>query len=164
MIEETPADYHGRIIGEDMAVCCMRAGHPLARSNVLTQQDYLAWSHIKITMGGDKDGFIDAHLRKSQASRTIKLAVPFFSAALTVLQQSDALLTLPEHIARTWAGQAEVCYRPIAFMQHQFRYWVVWHSRTQPSPEQQWFRQFIYQHCRGSKFLSPGDHLPLTLA
>ncbi|UZE22470.1 LysR family transcriptional regulator [Pseudomonas sp. B21-056] len=160
MIDETPADYHGRIIGEDVAVCCMRTSHPLAVCTTISQRDYLAWPHIKITVGGDKDGFVDAHLRKQQLARNLKLSVPYYCAALSVLQQSDALLTLPEHIARRWAEQAEICFRPLSFIEHQFRYWVVWHSRSQTSAEQQWFRQFVYQHCRGSQFLSPGDHLP----
>ncbi|MGX9566224.1 LysR family transcriptional regulator [Pseudomonas sp. CFBP 5748] len=159
MIDETPADYHGRVIGEDLAVCCMRSDHSLASSAAINQREYLAWPHIKITAGGDKDGFVDAYLRKQQLARNLKLSVPYYCAALSVLQQSDALLTLPEHIARRWVEQADVCFRPLSFITHPFRYWVVWHSRTQNSPEQQWFRQFVHQHCRGSQFLSPGDSL-----
>ncbi|MNQ13519.1 HTH-type transcriptional regulator SyrM 1 [compost metagenome] len=163
MVAETPADYHGRMIGEDHAVCCMRLGHPVSLAQSVDQEAYLKWPHVKITTGGDKDSFIDAYLRKSQHSRKLKLTVPYYSAALMVVQQSDALLTLPEHIACKWSEMGLVCYRPISFLQHQFRYWVVWHSRTQSSPEQQWFRHFIYQHCRASHFLSPGDRSPSLL-
>lgn len=160
MLEDTPADYHGRVLGEDTPVCCMRKGHALARQARISQAQYLSWPHATISMGGDKDSFIDAHLRRQHLRRDLKLAVPFYSAALSVIQQSDMLLTLPEHIARQWAQQADVCARPLSFIEHRFRYWVVWHSRIQSSPEQQWFRQFVFDHCRSSRFLSPGDAWP----
>ena len=161
MIEDTPAAFHGRVIGEDMAVCCMRSGHPLAEHGTLTVEQFLGWPHLKITTGGDKDSFVDAQLRKRNLHRDVKLTVPYYSAALGVIQRSDMLLMLPQHIAHTWAGQAEVCWRPLAFVHHPFRYWVVWHSRTHSSPEQQWFRKFVYERCRGSQFLSPGEALPV---
>jgi DNA-binding transcriptional LysR family regulator len=155
MLENTPAAYHGRMIGEDKAVCCMRSGHPLASRAGLDTSDYLAWSHLKITTGGDKDGFLDAYLRKHSLQRNLKLCVPFYSAALSVLRNSDMLLMLPEHIARKWTQQGTVCYRPLNFIEHQFRYWVVWHSRTHSSPEQAWFRRLVHTHCQQSQSLSP---------
>ncbi|MGO3743185.1 LysR substrate-binding domain-containing protein [Kerstersia sp.] len=160
MLEETPADYHGRVLGEDAPVCCMSAAHPLARQERISQAQYLAWPHVMISMGGDKDSFVDAHLRRQHLRRNLKLSVPFYSAALSVIQQSEMLLTLPEHIARQWSQQAAVCARPLSFIEHRFRYWMVWHSRIQRSPEQQWFRQFVFEHCRNSPFLSPGDAVP----
>ncbi|WP_437882214.1 LysR family transcriptional regulator [Pseudomonas sp. LRF_L74] len=160
MIDDTPADYHGRVIGEDSAVCCMRNGHPLASHETLSVDALLQWPHMKITSGGDKDSFVDACLRKRNLQRDIQLTVPFYSAAMAVMLRSDMLLMLPEHIARKWTEQVEACSRHLDFVDHTFRYWVVWHSRTHSSPEQQWFRQFVYQNCRGSQFLSPGDRPP----
>ncbi|HDS1816394.1 HTH-type transcriptional regulator SyrM 1 [compost metagenome] len=156
MLEGTPAAYHGRIIGEDRAVCCMRDDHPLASLSTLDITAYLAWRHVKITTGGDKDGFLEAYLRRHSLQRDLKLSVPFYSAALSVIRDSDLLLMLPEHIARKWSEQGGVCYRPLDFMAHQFRYWVVWHSRTHSSPEHAWFRRLVHTHCQQSHSLSPG--------
>ncbi|MEH0833919.1 LysR family transcriptional regulator [Pectobacterium cacticida] len=164
MIEDTPADYYGRVIGEDMAVCCMHCHHPLAKEQDLTIDEFMRWPHLKISSGGDKDSFVDTYLRKHNLQRNIKLTVPYYSVAFGMIQGgSDMLLMLPEHIARKWAEQADVCWRPLAFIHHLFRYWVVWHSRTHHSAEQKWFRQFVYSHCRGSQFLSPGNYPPHLL-
>lgn len=157
MVEDAPSDIHGRVIGEDFAVCCMRADHVLAAEPHLTLTQFLRWPHMKISAGGDKDGFVDAFLRKRGRARELKLAVPYYSAAMAALQGSDMLLMLPEHIARKWAEQVAVSWCPLKFLNHRFRYWVAWHSRTHSSPEQQWFRQLVYQHCRSSQFLSPGE-------
>ena len=161
MIEDTPAEFHGRVIGEDMAVCCMRSGHPLAEEKVLTVEQFLGWPHVKISTGGDKDSFVDAYLRKHNLHRDLKLTVPYYSAAQRLILCSDMLLMLPQHIAHAWAGQVDVCWRPLAFVHHPFRYWVVWHRRTHSSPEQQWFRKFVYDACLGSQFLSPGEPAPI---
>jgi DNA-binding transcriptional LysR family regulator len=160
MIEATPEDYHGRILGEDKAVCCMRSAHPLAKLDKIEVHQYLNWPHLKINTGGEKDSFIEAYLRKLNLSRDLKLAVPSYSAALAVLLHNDLLLTLPGHIARKWADKADVCYVPLAFIEHRFRYWVIWHSRTHNSPDQRWFRQLVSQHCRRSEFTNTGDQLP----
>lgn len=157
MLDDAPDDYHGRVIGEDIAVCCMRKDHPLHQLPMIDEAAYLAWSHIKITGGGDKDGFVDSYLKNKGLSRDIKLRVPFFSAALNVLCDSDHILTLPEHIARKWQRHAPVCIRPLSFIEHRFRYWVLWHGRNHHAPEQLWFRQFIYEHCLSSQSLSPSD-------
>ncbi|MCW1937838.1 LysR family transcriptional regulator [Pseudomonas sp. MDMC_285] len=157
MVEDAPADIHGRVIGEDFAVCCMRADHPLASEQHLTLSQFLRWPHMKISAGGDKDSFVDAYLRKRGREREVRLAVPYYSAAMEALRGSDMLLMLPEHIAQKWAEQVAVTCRPLKFLDHRFRYWVAWHSRTHCSPDQQWFRQFVYQHCRSSQFLSPGE-------
>ncbi|NWL47471.1 LysR family transcriptional regulator [Pseudomonas hunanensis] len=156
MLEATPAAYHGRMIGEDRAICCMRESHPLANHTKLSLTDYLAWRHLKITTGGDKDGFLEAYLRKHSLQRNLRLSVPFYSAAQSVIESSDLLLMLPEHIASKWSEQGGICYRPLDFIEHQFRYWVVWHSRTHSSPEQAWFRRLVHTHCQQSQSLSPG--------
>lgn len=163
MLQDTPAAYHGRIIGEDRAVCCMRANHPLAARTALDINSYLAWNHLKITTGGDKDGFLDAYLRRHSLQRNLKLCVPFYSAALAVLGNSDMLLMLPEHIAHKWSEQGAVHYCPLDFIEHQFHYWVVWHSRTHSSPEQAWFRRLVHSHCQQSQSLRPGNsHYPAS--
>ncbi|PRY66291.1 LysR family transcriptional regulator [Vreelandella songnenensis] len=155
MVEDAPDDIHGRVIGEDVAVCCMRGDHPLAATKNLTLDQFLGWPHMKISAGGDKDSFVDAYLHHKGLARELRLTVPYYSAAMTALQGSDMLLVLPEHIAQTWTEQANLTWRPLTFLDHRFRYWVAWHRRTHTSQEQQWFRHFVYQHCRGSQFLSP---------
>ena len=159
MLDDAPSDYHGRMIGEDVAVCCMRRDHPLSQLHSVDEAAYLAYPHIKITAGGDKDRFIDHYLKAKGLKRDIKLRVPFFSATLNVLSDSDYLLTLPELVAQKWLKHAPICFRPLAFIEHRFRYWVIWHSRNQLAAEQVWFRQFVYQHCLASQSLRPRDVL-----
>ncbi|MEK2607871.1 LysR family transcriptional regulator [Pseudomonas shirazensis] len=161
LFDESPANLHGRLLGEDRAVCLMRADHPLTARELLSQDDYLAFKHVRISGGGDKDSFIDRHLRAQGLQRRISLELPFFSATVQVVGNSQALVTVPEHIARQLARLHGLAWRPLAFVEHSQRYWVVWHQRLQASAEHRWLRNRVYEVWRQSQFGVYGGHAPL---
>ncbi|QBP14124.1 LysR family transcriptional regulator [Cupriavidus metallidurans] len=157
LVSDAPADVHGRVIGDDSPVCCIAKDHPLAVTGAIGIEDYLRSTHIKISGGGDKDGFVDNYLKQLGKSREIRLTVPFFSVALDVVEQSRNLLTIPKHLLERSTKIRKLTWRELDFLSHSFRYWVVWHRRTHASAEQQWFRGFVYEHCRNSTALNPGQ-------
>lgn len=152
LFDESPPNLHGRLLGEDRAVCLMRKDHPLTALEQLGQDDYLACKHVRVSGGGDKDSFIDRHLRSQGLQRRISLQVPFFSATVQVLGNSQALATVPEHIARQLCRLHGLAWRPLAFVEHTQRYWVVWHQRLQASAEHRWLRNRVFELWRQSQF------------
>ena len=152
LFDESPPNLHGRLLGEDRAVCLMRRNHPLAAHPVLGQNDYLAHKHVRISGGGDKDSFIDRHLRAQGLQRRVGLEVPFFSAAVQVIAASQAVATVPEHIARQLCRLHALAWRPLGFVEHTQRYWVVWHQRLQASAEHRWLRNRVFELWRQSQF------------
>lgn len=151
MLDDAPAELHGRVLGEDRPVCVMRRSHPLS-GKTLEEGDYLAWKHVRISGGGDKDSFIDRHLQQHGHSRDVRLQVPFYAAAMRVVSDSDMLVTLPEHIAVRLSGLYAVEWSPLPFIEHQHRYWVIWHQRTQHAPAHRWFRNLVYELWQESNF------------
>ncbi|MDD1017147.1 LysR family transcriptional regulator [Pseudomonas rubra] len=158
LFDEAPANLHGRMLGEDRAVCLMQRQHPLASQAELNQEHYCAWKHVRISGGGDKDSFIDRHLREQGLSRRISLQVPFYSAAVRVICSSQVLVTVPEHIARQLSRLHPLTWRPLAFVQHTQRYWVVWHQRLQNSAEHRWLRNLVFEQWQQSQFGVHGGH------
>ncbi|CAM3862227.1 MULTISPECIES: LysR family transcriptional regulator [Pseudomonas] len=158
LFDDAPANLHGRMLGEDRAVCLMHREHPLASKTELTQDDYRAWNHVRISGGGDKDSFIDRHLREQGLSRRISLQVPFYSAAVQVVGSSQALVTVPEHIARQLSRLHPLTWRPLAFVEHTQRYWVVWHQRLHASAEHRWLRNLVFEQWQRSQFGVHGGH------
>ena len=77
MLDDVPPELHGKLLGKDHPVCVMRADHPLAATDLHTES-YLAWPHIRLSGGGDKDSFIDDWLHQHGKKRDIRLEVPFF--------------------------------------------------------------------------------------
>ncbi|MRW92730.1 LysR family transcriptional regulator [Duganella sp. FT80W] len=143
-----PENLHGRAMGEDRAVCLMRATHPLA-GKVLTLADYVAASHLRISGGSDRDGVIEQALAQHGVRRTVRLSVPFFSAALRLLGQQDLLLTVPEHMAIKFASAAPLAWQPLPFDVPAYRYWLLWHARHHHDPAHQWFRQQMFDVLHG---------------
>ncbi|MFB4394721.1 MULTISPECIES: LysR family transcriptional regulator [unclassified Pseudomonas] len=158
LFDESPPNLHGRLLGEDRAVCLMHREHPLTASAALCQDDYLAYKHVRVSGGGDKDSFIDRHLRAQGLQRRMALQVPFFSAMVQVVGNGQALSTLPEHIARQLERTHPVAWRPLGFIEHTQRYWVVWHQRLQASAEHRWLRNRVYELWRQSQFGVHGGH------
>ncbi|MFC3533223.1 LysR family transcriptional regulator [Vogesella facilis] len=152
MLDDVPDELHGKLLGEDRPVCVMHRQHPLAACQALAQADYLAWSHVRISGGGDKDSFIDQHLSQQRLRRSLRLEVPFYTAALRVVSDSRLLVTLPEHIAASLAQVYPICWRPLDFISHTHRYWVLWHSRTHHDPAHQWFRNQVHALWQESRF------------
>ena len=139
-----PENLHGRTMGEDRPVCAMRADHPLA-GQALSLQVFAAADHIDIGGGGDKISFVDQHLAKAGLTRQVRLNVPFYSTALRLLASNDLLLTIPEHVAAVFARQAPIIWKPLPFDAHTYRYWLLWHARSQRDPAHQWFRNLVHQ-------------------
>ncbi|WP_312932972.1 LysR family transcriptional regulator [Pseudomonas sp.] len=152
LFDDSPANLHGRVLGEDGVVCLMHRDHPLAAVSTLSQADYLAYSHVRICAGGDKDSFIDRHLREQGLQRRIVLDVPFFTATVQVLASTRYLATLPEHIARQLCQRHPLTWRRLGFVEHSQRYWVVWHQRWHGSPEHRWLRERVFALWRESQF------------
>jgi DNA-binding transcriptional LysR family regulator len=139
-----PENLHGRAMGEDHPVCAMRADHPLA-GQALSLQAYAAAEHLDIGGGGDKISFIDQHLARAGLARRVRLNVPFYSTALRLLATNDLLLTIPEHVAAVFARQAPIVWTALPIDVHAYRYWMLWHARSQHDPAHQWFRNLVHQ-------------------
>ncbi|MYM30119.1 LysR family transcriptional regulator [Duganella sp. CY15W] len=138
-----PENLHGRAMGEDRAVCLMRASHPLAQQT-LTLDDYVHAAHLRISGGSDRDGIIEQALARLGLRREVRLTVPFFSAALRVACNQDLLLTVPEHMAIQFAAAAPLVWKPLPFEVPPYRYWLLWHVRNHHDPAHQWFRQLMF--------------------
>ncbi|AZC39845.1 LysR family transcriptional regulator [Pseudomonas chlororaphis] len=151
MLDDAPPEFHGRILGEDRPVCVMRRFHPLS-GKTLEGNDYLAWKHVSISGGGDKDSFIDRYLQQGGHSRDVRLYVPFYAAAMRVVSNSDMLVTLPEHIAVQMSELYPVEWSTLPFIEQRHRYWVIWHQRTQHAPAHRWFRNLVYEVWQESNF------------
>ncbi|EGR7965606.1 LysR family transcriptional regulator [Vibrio vulnificus] len=143
MLPSPPKELSYTKIGEDYSVCVMRQGHPLSGKVALSLEEMLSYSHIKVTGGGDKDSATDSVLRKLGKTRHIALQVPFFSAAVNVLIQSDYLMVVPEHIAVNLAKSQPICHCPLPFETEIHQYWLMWHPKYDHDSAHRWAREKV---------------------
>lgn len=148
---EQPSGLCSVQIGEDYPVCIMGEQHPLAEKPSLTVEDLLDYGHIKVIGGGDKDSYVDTALKDLGKQRHIALNVPFFYAATPPLCKHDLLMITPEHIARNFAQQFPLVYKPLPVTTPCYRYWLVWHERYDKTPAHRWARSVIQTAMTQSK-------------
>ncbi|HDX8642702.1 MULTISPECIES: LysR family transcriptional regulator [Aeromonas] len=153
--ELVPDQIRGLHQGEDRLVVLMGSNHPLAGRS-LSLDDYLAWPHLQVSGGGDKDSPVEQVLAPQGLSRRWFARVPFFQAAVEVLLRTDCLLTTPAHIAWQLSCEHALHFCDLPFASRTQQYHLLWHQRHHQDPAHKWFRELAYPFLR--------EHLQRTVA
>jgi DNA-binding transcriptional LysR family regulator len=152
--ELVPDQIRGLHQGEDRLVVLMGRHHPLS-GMALSLEDYLAWPHLQVSGGGDKDSPVEQVLAPRGLSRRWFARVPFFQAAVEVLLRTDCLMTTPAHIAWQLSREHALSFCDLPFATRVQQYHLLWHQRHHLDPAHRWFRELAYPFLR--------DHLQFTL-
>ncbi|MCX9113118.1 LysR family transcriptional regulator [Aeromonas veronii] len=152
--EQVPDQIRGLHQGEDRLAVLMGCHHPLA-GKALSLDDYLAWPHLQVSGGGDKDSPVEQVLAPQGLSRHWFARVPFFQAAVEVLLRTDCLMTTPAHIAWQLSCGHELTFVDLPFAARDQQYHLLWHQRHHQDPAHRWFRELAYPFLR--------DHLQHTV-
>lgn len=152
--EQVPEQIRGLHQGEDRLAVLMGCHHPLA-GKTLNLDDYLAWPHLQVSGGGDKDSPVEQVLAPQGLSRHWFARVPFFQAAVEVLLRTDCLMTTPAHIAWQLSCGHELTFVDLPFAARDQQYHLLWHQRHHQDPAHRWFRELAYPFLR--------DHLQHTV-
>ncbi|HHQ4725923.1 LysR family transcriptional regulator [Aeromonas veronii] len=152
--EQVPEQIRGLHQGEDRLAVLMGRHHPLA-GKALSLDDYLAWPHLQVSGGGDKDSPVEQVLAPQGLSRRWFARVPFFQAAVEVLLRTDCLMTTPTHIAWQLSCSHGLTFVDLPFATRDQQYHLLWHQRHHQDPAHRWFRELAYPFLR--------DHLQRTV-
>ena len=127
---------------EDHHVCVMRPGHPLAKKERITLDDYLAQSHIHISSRRNGLGHVDLALGKMGLQRRVVLRSQHYQMAPLVMESTDMVMTVHERFARRHNLHAVAL--PIddvpPIETHLF-----WHESTDQDPANRWMREQIIE-------------------
>jgi len=152
MLPEKPDGVSSLLIGNDYSVLLMRKNHPLTQKKSITLDDLSSYSYIKITGGADKDSIIDEQLRRVKRHRKIHLKVPFFTAAISQLTQTDYLTVVPLHIAINLSKFWSITYQALPFTDISInKYWLIWHPKFDNDASHRWVREQIMLSMQSSE-------------
>ncbi len=152
MLPSAPESLCSRKIGEDVPVVVVREGHPLSSKSEFTFNDLESYQHIRISAGGDKDSFLDSAMKERGLERRILVSTPFFSSAFAMVQQSDGLLTLPEHIAHNLEKRLSLRTFSLPFSPPTHQYWLIWHPKYEQDPAHKWVRDKVLAYMQSSMY------------
>ncbi len=154
LVSDPPENLYGTHMGSDYPVCAMAGDHPLAGGE-LTLEGLLAYPHIRVTGGGDKDSFLDRCLEKDGHRRDVAVTVPFFSSAFSILTRSRMLLTIPLHIAVNARRHFPITYAALPMAVPKEQYYLLWHAIHHNDSAHRWMREQIISPLIDSMY-SPG--------
>ncbi|MCO8161939.1 LysR family transcriptional regulator [Pseudomonas sp. 21LCFQ010] len=138
------AQIHHLKLLEDRYVCAMRKQHPLAQHDTLELEQYLAQPQILVAHPRDKPHSIDLALARLGRQRRIALRSRNHLMAWHALQQTDLIMTVPEHFARQhalhWVNLP--VEQPALLETH-----LYWHESTDHDPANRWMREQLIELC-----------------
>ncbi|TAL71257.1 MAG: LysR family transcriptional regulator [Burkholderiaceae bacterium] len=136
--------YQQRLYG-DKFVCIVRHDHPVIRASLSLDQ-YVATPHAVVaSTGTGHDTALEQILWKQRLRRQIAVSVPDFLVLPTIVEQSDAIATIPSRMAAALQGHRNlrVLESPIKFPRIEIR--QHWHERYHHDAANKWLREFVVQ-------------------
>ena len=138
----------GEVLFSEGFVSLLRAGHPAAR-RPLTLARFLELPHVLVSPQGRGESAVDTALRERKLARRLVLRVPHFLSAPLVIAESDAIITLPERLARAVAAQHRLVVRKPPLPLASFAFSQFWHARNDDDAGHRWLRELVWSIARG---------------
>jgi DNA-binding transcriptional LysR family regulator len=127
--------------------CVLRSDHPALgkTQRALDLETFTRLSHVQIAPRGTRGGMVDELLARRGKTRHVALRVADFLVAPLVVAGSDLVLTVPERVARVFAGThgLRVVEPPLDIPG--FTMWQIWHARRKQEPAHVWLRGLLAQ-------------------
>ncbi|MDR3672607.1 MAG: LysR family transcriptional regulator [Holophaga sp.] len=141
MFPQPAPGLHVDALFADDFICVMRKGNPLAQ-HCLTLKSFAAASHALVKSDGIGQGVVDAWLGLKGLTRQIPLVVNHYDDALTIVEQTDLVTTIPRRLA--WlVDRIECRIVKLPFATERILYKMLWHDRTDRDPARIWLRAVI---------------------
>lgn len=130
------------LLYEERYVCAMSQQHPMANQLLsLDQFCELPFAMLSYN-GGEFSGATDIALQKIGRQRKVMVSVNHISLLPQLLQNSDLVAVLPEHLAQT-LPKVHLQTPPLDV--DAFTMMMAWHERTEQDPAHQWLRSVLQE-------------------
>ncbi len=104
---------------------------------------YCARPHVLVTFAGDLIGYVDETLTRQGLRRDIVLSVSTFSILPFVLQETNLVATVPQHVSQTLARSEALRSEDLPFASPEFDLTMAWRLTADRDPAEEVFRQIV---------------------
>jgi DNA-binding transcriptional LysR family regulator len=139
-----PSTFRFEPLFEDNFVCV--AGRKLKRrKGAISMKEYLSFRHIAIETQPKQQNLIDRSLAEAGSRRLVAVHLPYFQAAIRVLETTDLVLTMPARIADPMLAALDFPLLEAPKEIPHIRYSMVWHPRFDTDQLHTWIRETVRQ-------------------
>ena len=134
---------------EDAFVCVL--GRGLRRGKgAITMKEYLGFRHIALEAHPNQQNHIDRALGESGLRRRVSVHLPYYLAAIRMLESTDLVLTMPARISAPVPALLDLPRLNAPKEIPPIRYSMVWHPRFDSDSLHVWLRGIVRQIFRPS--------------
>ncbi|WP_428559520.1 MAG: LysR family transcriptional regulator [Solidesulfovibrio sp. DCME] len=157
-IDDTfPSNMFRRVVDEDYLVCVAGPKHPRYGQDALRLEDFVAHPHVSVVTGGGWEKVVDRPLHGLGLRRNVKLRVPSYRLAFSVVESTDFLAVVPMHVARNSADARNLKSFPLPFAAQTVKMSLWWHESHHNDGAHKWLREVLFP-----KLLSHPHHHGLS--
>lgn len=130
------------LLFEERFVCLMAATNPLAGQDILTLKEFLGAAHVMVDVLQGEQSAVDRRLTELGHRRRAALSVPYHTAAVLAVPETQLVATIPARLASTvddpalWVVAAPPEIEPMPYL-------MTWHPRLDDDPAQRWLRDLV---------------------
>ena len=114
----------------------------------LTMKEYLSFCHISVETEPNQQNLIDRSLGEAGLQRRVAVHLPYFLAAIRMLETTDLVLTMPARIADPVLALLDLPRLKAPREIPPIRYSMVWHPRFDSDLLHAWLRETVRQIFR----------------
>jgi DNA-binding transcriptional LysR family regulator len=140
--EHPPSGLESEVLFEVDFVCVVGAAQKVHPPR-LTLAQYLQLPHVAVETWTGQQTPVDRPLAQFGAKRRVVLSVPFFSAAMFAVANTDLVLTAPRKLTKVVRPLDGVRLVEPPREIKPFPYFMTWHPRLNEEPAHAWFREQV---------------------
>jgi DNA-binding transcriptional LysR family regulator len=114
----------------------------------ITMKQYLSFRHISVETQPNQQNLIDHSLAEAGLQRRVAVHLPYFLAAIRMLETTDLMLTMPARIAESLPALLHLPRLKAPKEIPPIRYSMVWHPRFDSDLLHAWLRETVRQIFR----------------
>ncbi len=153
---DIPAQRAAEFIAEELCsewyVVAARRGHPIF-DGPLDAERFAAADHLLVSASGRAITSVDRELQRRGLQRRIRTTAPSLLGALSIIEQTDFVATLPARVAETFGARFRLEEAPLPFQVDPFSLHVVRHVRNAENPVLSWIVS-VLDELQQDKFLN----------
>src|SRR5690606_37357969 len=94
---------------------------------------------------GTGHGQVDEWLKRRRVTRNVRLTVPHFMSVGYILQRTDLIATVPEHLALQLATPFSLSWRALPVTLPGAPIHMLWHARVNQDECKRWLRDVVVE-------------------
>jgi LysR family transcriptional activator of mexEF-oprN operon len=146
VLPEPPSHLVRVVVMRDRLVSLVRADHPAADD--WTLDSFLAAGHVLVSPTGDERGAVDRALSAMGKSRRVAVVLSHYGGLAPLVRSTDLVVTLPEHVAVTFAAAQGLVVREPPLPLGPVRLHAIWHRRDERRAAHVWLRRGLQALAR----------------